>query len=150
MAILENLIPDHIVGRESRHVTIAISGFLSQGVDNVQEWSQLSMDLSKSKTTVFCYRWESSLVSSIGKAALRAVTGAFSSVLAFGRVILAKLAGPIGIAIGAVGLVGGPLLSFKESKVKAKVCGKLLACALALRDPFPGQTISLIAFSLGN
>ena len=82
MAILENLIPDHIVGRESRHVTIAISGFLSQGVDNVQEWSQLSMDLSKSKTTVFCYRWESSLVSSIGKAALRAVTGAFSSVLA--------------------------------------------------------------------
>jgi len=27
LTILENLIPNHIVGRESRHVTIAISGF---------------------------------------------------------------------------------------------------------------------------
>ena len=27
LAILENLIPNHIVGRNSRHVTIAISGF---------------------------------------------------------------------------------------------------------------------------
>ena len=65
------------------------------------------MDLSKSKTTVFCYRWESSLYSSIGKTVLRAVKGAFSSLLFLTRAALAKLAGPVGIAIGAVSLVSG-------------------------------------------
>lgn len=39
---------------------------------------------------------------------------------------------------------------FQDAKKKAKLAGKLLACALALRMPFKTQTVSLVAFSLGT
>lgn len=38
---------------------------------------------------------------------------------------------------------------FKKSKANAKLAGILLACTLALRDPFRGQSVSLLGFSLG-
>jgi hypothetical protein len=154
LTILENLIPNHIVGRESRHVTIAISGFESQADDNVKEWSQLVKELSESKTSVFCYRWESSIPSDKYKAILRGAKGAFTSVFALLKsplkALSKKITGPIAAAIGVFELANGPSQLFKENKDRAKVAGKLLACAVALRDPFPGQTISIIGFSLGT
>ena len=38
---------------------------------------------------------------------------------------------------------------FKQSKRNAKTAGALLACSLALREPFRSQSVTLVGFSLG-
>ena len=39
---------------------------------------------------------------------------------------------------------------FNKSRRNARIAGKLLACSLALRDPFRSQSVSLVGFSLGS
>ena len=58
---------------------------------------------------------------------------------------MAALAAGIGIIE-----VGCSIASvFKDSKRNAKLAGALLACTLALREPFHSQSVSLVGFSLG-
>ena len=57
---------------------------------------------------------------------------------------------PILSAIGAFEVTKSVSQVFKDSKANAKLAGMLLACTLALRDPFRGQSISLVGFSLGS
>ena len=61
-----------------------------------------------------------------------------------------KALGIVGVAAVFAGGVMGAAECFTESKQNAKEAGKLLACALALREPFRAQSISIVAFSLGN
>ena len=56
---------------------------------------------------------------------------------------------PIMAALGTFEVTRGVANVFKDSKANAKLAGVLLACALALREPFRGQTVSLVGFSLG-
>ena len=53
-------------------------------------------------------------------------------------------------ALFTSGLVKSDVIRlFKKSKKNAQTAGKLLACALALREPFRSQSVSLVGFSLG-
>ena len=75
---------------------------------------------------------------------------------------VAAAKGIMAILVGSTTQIGGALLAsstlmehkpisslFKVAKANAKLAGKLLACALALRLPFKTQTVSLVGFSLG-
>ena len=42
MAALENLMPNLEAGPATKHVTISISGFLSQCTDKAHEWAKLT------------------------------------------------------------------------------------------------------------
>lgn len=76
---------------------------------------------------------------------------------------IAAAKGILALVVGSTTQVGAALLAsstllehkpisslFKKAKNNAKVAGKLLACALALRMPFKTQTVSLVGFSLGS
>ena len=45
--------------RNSRHVTIAISGWMSQDCDKADEWAQLIEYVKESQTSLFAFHWES-------------------------------------------------------------------------------------------
>ena len=51
---------------------------------------------------------------------------------------------------GPLALLEEGINGFNLARVKAKISGKLLACALALRVPFKTQTVTLIGHSLGS
>ena len=51
---------------------------------------------------------------------------------------------------GPLKLVEEGINGFNLARMKAKISGKLLACALALRVPFKTQTVTLIGHSLGS
>ena len=76
-----------------------------------------------------------------------------------------KVAAKVGIEVAATLITGGKLSLFKylllgsnltefstlfsACKRSAKVSGQLLACSLAIGNPFYSQTVSLLGFSLG-
>ena len=52
-------------------------------------------------------------------------------------------------ALGLFEVTQGVASVFKDSKSNAKLAGILLGYALAIREPFRSQSISLVGFSLG-
>lgn len=69
--------------RETRHVTIAISGFLSQGEDKMLQWEQLIAHLQQTNTALYDYSWESQMPSSIRQGLLMGVKNAINTVTSF-------------------------------------------------------------------
>ena len=59
MLTLENLTLPALYSQASRHVTISISGFLSQDDDQEKSWEQLASMTHPSKTSIFALQWES-------------------------------------------------------------------------------------------
>ena len=103
---------------------------------------------------MYDYRWESKVPKNIGQGLWRGVLGGINSIFSLCKYsIIKSVAGkafaPIAVAVGAYEVIKGVSDVFKESKANAKLAGTLLACTLALRDPFQSQTVSLIGFSLG-
>lgn len=155
---LQNLIPNQRPGREARHVTIAIAGFMSQDSDNIHEWQKLIDHLEESGSSVFSYRWESKIPSNVIQGAIEGAKGAYSSIKfiynnlysVLTRYLKSGAMAALAAGIGIVQVGCGVANVFKESKRNAKLAGKLLACALALRDPFHSQSVSLVGFSLGT
>ena len=123
-------------------MTIAISGWLSQKDDKFQEWQHLIDDLRDTGSGLYDFRWESTVPSSIlgglacgAKNAVKSVLGVRSISKNFLR-IGGKALGLISVLIGGYQVYNGIAKVFKKSKANAKVAGALLACSLALRDPF--------------
>ena len=58
IAVLKNLLPGD-PNTSSRHVTIAISGWLSQESEDSQQWADLVDYFKDSNSSLFAYRWES-------------------------------------------------------------------------------------------
>ena len=56
---------------------------------------------------------------------------------------------PLMGALGLLEVTKGVANVFKDSKANAKLAGMLLGFALALREPFRSQSVSLVGFSLG-
>jgi hypothetical protein len=147
---LENLFEGLVASglqRSSRHVTISISGFLSQSDTMTQGWRQLADHLSPTSTACFALRWESKKQED-----LWAATGKLG--LGIGaHVALTYATG------GAITLLRGALLGaqvskeyhgiFDDTKRMAKFSGCLLGCMLAIGYPFYSQSVSLLGFSLG-
>jgi len=147
-----NLKPGQNPDRLARHVTIAISGFLSRDTDKVAEWQQLIDHLEHTGTSVYALSWESQTVwqtfsplkinSTVGSIAGFAA-GCFIPGGLFARILWRVVSTAVGYLVPS--LDG----SFSEAKANAKKAGTLLACQLALRDPFLTQSVSLVGFSLG-
>ena len=57
--VLKNLRPETEPNRNSRHVVIAISGWLSEKGDKAFEWSQLTEHLQDSQVGLFALEWPS-------------------------------------------------------------------------------------------
>ena len=58
LAGLKNLLGEEPC-RNSRHVTIAISGWMSQDGDSAAEWGQLIEYVKESQSSLFSFIWES-------------------------------------------------------------------------------------------
>ena len=127
-------------------MTIAISGFLSQGDKIESEWKKLTEYTRQSKTGIFAYKWESKSVKDLaiagGAVAAKIAGGALVTYLTGGTFTLLKCA-MLGINVKGFNTL------FEKAKESAKLSGVLLACALAIGFPFYTQTISLVSFSLG-
>ena len=130
----------------AKHVTIAVSGFLSESTNEDKEWLHMKNHIAPSKTGIFVYKWESKKLKDLA--------------IALGK-LTAKLGVEVAITLASGGqlsllkclLMGSNVTEFVElfrgAKANAKRSGRLLACALAIRFPFFTQTISLVGFSLG-
>ena len=57
--VLKNLLPLVEPNRNSRHVVIAISGWLSESSDKAQEWELLSKYFEHTKASLFALEWPS-------------------------------------------------------------------------------------------
>ena len=142
---------------QASHVTICISGFMSQEDNQRPKWmgavdhfSQFQGDDSVFEPAIFALKWEAQtekqlvgeVSASIGKTALKGL-------LTYATGGLTRVAMAI---IAAESLIEDkPVMSlFQKARSKAKLTGKLLACALALKIPFKTQTVSLVGFSLGS
>ena len=110
-----------------------------------------------SGTSVYSFRWKSKMPSSIWQGVKQGVKSIWDglvdhlfSIANIVKGIGKKVLVAVGAACVVAGVVTGVTGVFKESKMNAKVAGALLACSLALREPFQSQSISIVAFSLGN
>lgn len=65
--LFKNISSQENHGQATRHVTIAISGFLSQADNSEKSWNQLYEALKYSKTSVFAYSWDSLYVKDLLK-----------------------------------------------------------------------------------
>lgn len=90
---------------------------------------------------------------SIGQGLIIGIKNAIDTVTSFIlqplKALGSKTLYPILGALGLFEVTKGLASVFKDSKANAKLAGVLLGCALALREPFRGQTVSLVGFSLG-
>lgn len=144
--VLKNLLSGQMSGAKqaTKHAIIVIPGFISNDSSEAT-FSTLIDRVGPSKTALFAYQWEGSALGEL-------------------RELLRQSATKLGFDINLTMASGGEMSLFKyllvddSSKMKkvfskcrleAKLSGKLLACALALGQPFQSQTISLIGFSLG-
>jgi hypothetical protein len=149
MLQLENLrVNDsNLEKKASRHVTIAISGFLSQNSQLKEGWNDLCEHLRETSVAAYAVKWEAKtkedVWAAMGKAgamiggniALNYATGGALTLL---RTVL-------------LGGKGGYIFHelFDSTKQMAKFSGELLACSLAIGYPFYTQSVSLLGFSLG-
>ena len=133
---LQALTPDRV----SRHVTILVSGFMSEDDQHLNKWKGFLETDQNSQ--LFTLNWASKKMSEL-------------------KTILLKVSFPIIIGQAAPGFVGKLFQGlgirdnymkglFAEAKKQAKLSGKLLALSLLLRHPFEFQSISLVGFSLGT
>lgn len=107
------------------------------------------MGLFDSTTAIFSYLWESknelellqSLTKAVQAAALRGVVSHDCGPIS--DLSLAILASQCSHELKQIQTL------YKQARQRAKLAGKVLACALALRLPFKTQTVSIVAFSLG-
>ena len=74
--VLKNLLPGE-PSRNSQHVIICISGWLSENSDKEQEWAHMTEYVKDSGSALFTLSWESkkpwNLVQGAGSAALKGV-----------------------------------------------------------------------------
>ena len=125
---------------EQTHVTISISGFLSQETDKERHWQGLVKHLQNHKrgfdANVYSLTWESSTSSAL----LKTIGKSVGSIAFNGAVTYAS--GPIGrlgmamLGAQSVQEMRSTQKLFSETRKKAKEAGKMLACVLALRQPF--------------
>lgn len=146
-AVLKNLLFNQVSGakKATRHATIVVPGFLSTESCEAT-YSTLIDRVGPSKTALFAFEWEASAL-----CRLRQLLENSTNKLGF-DINLAMASG------GEISLFKYLLLNessevtrvFNQCRLQAKLSGKLLACALALGQPFKSQTVSLIGFSLGS
>jgi hypothetical protein len=126
---------------ESGHVTIAVSGWLSQNDEQSISWAGLPEG-----SPIYALNWKAQenkdLFKTIGKVMLKVAEGVGSILLSGGSFGIIALLGLAKKATDVHKL-------FCEAIKQAKETGKKLACALILGYPFQQKTISLIGFSLG-
>ena len=67
----------------SSHVTICISGFLSQKCDEYRSWKHLIYDIEHTNLSLYDYRWESKCPENIYGAARNALIDTASSIFSF-------------------------------------------------------------------
>ncbi|CDW86616.1 UNKNOWN [Stylonychia lemnae] len=139
----------------SKHIKLAVSGFLSQGDDFTEQWKGLVDYLQDYDTRSFGVQWESITISQLTTAIAKLAASIGVNLVidlfqprAVNLIIrlIAKLEtvrklSPIAIEINKL---------FNKAKQNAKVCGQMLAIFLALGHPFSTQSISLLGFSLGT
>ncbi len=86
--------------KASRHVTIAVSGFLSKDSPHKDEWSSLSTHLGESSVAAYALNWEAkewpNIYAIIAKASL-------NFALIGGLTVVTKSAGAASAIISAVG-----------------------------------------------
>lgn len=137
------------------HAVVAISGFMSKNSDKTKEWQVFTEYLAKrgNTATVFALNWDARNPNEIwkekGQDLVKGILGAGVGLFSSGMSKADKISKGF---IAAKGLLEGVSQSkevFLGAKKQAKLAGKLLGCALALRFPFSSQSISLVGFSLG-
>ena len=151
---LNNLLPGYEPNLNSRHVIIAISGWLSEDEDKVEAWEQLRNFLRCTKVSLFALDWPSNKPQNLARDTARIAAGVKKN-SAISKQEVINLSSLVGI--GPIDLMrSGFVLAdsfgdvFRYSKKSAKITGKLLAYTLAIGNPFLTQSVSLIGFSLGN
>ena len=139
--------------RHTRHVIIAISGFLSRDCDMVNDWARLMDYVKKSDVSLFAYVWEScksrELAYDLGKVSGKAVARHGASVamrvgragvrnaLSVGKgIVNVASISPLDLISGGISLVEAGMDVFKGAVKNAKLAGQLLAYTLAMRQPF--------------
>lgn len=144
--------------KEASHITLTISGFLSEETDKMEHWTGVSkyykghsqVDVLDASTAIYSLTWEAESNSKFYKQVAKSVTSiAINSAMTISG-------GPQG-KLGMLVLGASSAMEIEEirkmlikAKKNAKIVGKMLACALALRNPFQYHSVSLIAFSLGT
>lgn len=110
-------------------MTIAISGWLSQQDDKFQDWQHLIDDLRDTGSSLYDFRWESTVPSSIlgglacgAKNAVKSTLGVRSIAKNF-LSIGSKSLGIISVLLGGYEVYSGIAKVFKKSKANAKVAG---------------------------
>ena len=156
---LKNLLPDQEPNRNSRHVVICMSGFLSENSDKYAEWELLADYVRDTKAALFALSWPSTKPKNLAERAGMKAMGLqklqdvnYFELLRKARLVAQHLVkfGPVDLAVAGLGLVEVLADVFKYAKKNAKMTGKLLAYTLAMLFPFPTQSVSLVGFSLGN
>lgn len=156
-SLMLDMISDQTSSNAS-HITIAISGFLSQETNKTTHWRGLvkhfkghsQTGVFDTNTTVYGLTWEAYTKTDLYKEVAKTITAA-----AFNG-FLTLAAGPVeGVGLAILGAQSAMEITrihelFQTAKQQAKTAGKLLACMLALRMPFTYQTVSFVAFSLGT
>ena len=153
---------DNLVSKTS--TVIGISGFTSKDTNKDVEWNKLYQHYldQQCHTNVYALNWEAKnkkeIVLQGGKAIVKNL--AFNSLLKGVKKGL-KFGGKATGKIGKAGAVASGVMAaatiynestniFMDAKQKAKIAGKMLACALAMSYPFETQSITLVGFSLGT
>mmetsp|Transcript_18981 Transcript_18981/g.34430 ORF Transcript_18981/g.34430 Transcript_18981/m.34430 type:complete len:479 (+) Transcript_18981:5792-7228(+) len=127
---------EEIVKEPSLHLTIVVSGWLSQDDDQLETWSKLVTH--KSVGRVFALRWDAG-------SKYRILTETLPNV-GLSAVSLWK-ANPFLIGLNTYAMLNRS--PFKQATIKAEKTGRALAHFLAQRI-FAGCSISLLGFSLGT
>ena len=133
---LECLTPDRI----SRHITICISGFLSEDDNHYKAWENLAEYNIHSH--IFTIKWASNKKSKFKGLAIKS----------FFPILLKKIAPKyLDTLVKGFGSNASDFQKiFLDARTQAKITGKILALCLILKYPFPTQSVSLVGFSLGT
>lgn len=137
------------LGGKGAHVLVAVSGFLSQRADFVNDWSVLTEVFPRSQA--FALQWESKalldLGRSIGAAGVKAGLGLAARAAARHASRLAAEAVALPAALlGALGIIDNP---WHVASDRAEKAGRALA--QCLRDRAWGaRPVTLVGFSLGT
>ena len=128
---------------KAKHVTITISGFMSQN-DEGDSWLPF---VSSQYSAHYHLKWPAHTSEHVIRSYLKVfvVSGVKNAVVLAAN----SAASLVSVAAQLPDLYKALSEPFKDVKLNAKKAGKLLACALACQWPFKQKTVSLVGFSLG-
>lgn len=145
LTLTQTVRPDCQPADKAMHVTITVSGFMSQDSTG-ESWLPMLPDNDRS-SVLYQLTWKA-----LTKDQVMQVYNKIVMKQGTKTVLLSLLNGALTVAdivTQLPDLYTGISEPFRQAKASAKLTGRLLACCLAAGYPFKNQTVSLVGFSLG-